>query len=586
MGIVRNKVKNVEGIDHLVNRLLGELRSLPVVLITIPFQSKLSDFNLEALDEVEDRCDLQIIEDSDLTRLLSEKLQPGAAVYNGACRVYPAGFIRSSDPDTLPVRYLQNSGGIEKLVSDVWANADVTEYREQRVLKSVRAKAEIKQFFEARALVKLKDGQALATIRQELSFPGVPLTWIYSVGDEVEGVWDASDGLFIPNSSALTVQDVVDKVGLNNITLGLVTEVGRQTGKIKLLPNLELPITRDEISHNDRDLVADLLDEGDVVPVRLYRHPEGSIRLRMDDIDDDEVLYPAMSLAVGGEPWLREDRDIPAASGFESIPEEPDEVFVPIELTLESDPSPTLAPERPSPSAVWASSGAGQGKPSTPVDKNKESMALWEAKQYREKLNEANQTIERLTTEKNLKHRLWIEAEASLDALRRQAKTDSRSAKKIKLASGRVSSNTLSRRERFDSDIDWFNEELRRVWIGRYLPNDRKTYVLNLSTFTYGPEFFSSLKADAKDEEVIRKTVRVVLDIVTGREYDDHKYEIHDLREGDKVGSDPVKRSDGAKAQRAYIEQKTSAARRLHFWSLGNNRVEFSRVVRHDDFKP
>lgn len=585
MGIVRNRVKNQDGVDHLVNRLYSDLRTTPVVVITIPFHSSLDDYNLDALDEVEGRCDLQIIEIGDLTRLFSDKLQRGAAVYNGACRVYPMGFTKTTDPDTLPVRYIQNPGDLGKLLADVWANADVSEYKEERIQKARPAKGKVKQFFEARALVQLENGAGLATIRQELSFPGVPLEWIYSIGDQVDGLWDSADGLFIPTSSTMSIHDVVESVGLGNLTLGLVTEVDRQTGKIKLLPNLELDITRQEISHNDRDLVEDLLDVGDVVEVRLYRHDQGSIRVRMDDVDDDEVLYPALPLTPGGQPWLRADRVMPAAPGLSNMPQEVLEEFVPIEFPEDETQTGPIKVAPLSPAAIWAATHGDKPASTKPVDKNKESMAQWEAKRYREKLKEANETIARLIDEKNYKHKIWLEAEAELEKIRRQARAESSSAKRVRLVSGRTSSTTWSRRNRFDNDVDWFNEELRRAWIGRYLPSDRKKYALDFNKFSYASGFFDSLRADVADEEGIRKSVRVILDVVTGRENDDRKYEVHDLREGDKAGSASIVRADGAEAKRAYVEQNIPQARRLHFWKLKNNDLEIVSVGKHDKYR-
>ena len=123
------------------------------------------------------------------------------------------------------------------------------------------------------------------------------------------------------------------------------------------------------------------------------------------------------------------------------------------------------------------------------------------------------------------------------------------------------------------------------MWIGRYLPADRKKYVLDFDKFRYSDDFFESLEEFARDEEGIRKAVRVILDIVTGRENDDRKYEVHDLREGDKAGSASVVRADGAEAKRAYIEQNVPQARRLHFWKLKNNQIELISVTKHDNYR-
>ena len=84
----------------------------------------------------------------------------------------------------------------------------------------------------------------------------------------------------------------------------------------------------------------------------------------------------------------------------------------------------------------------------------------------------------------------------------------------------------------------------------------------------------------------MRKVVRTVLDIVTGREADARRHEVHPLRDGLQANPDPVLRGDGAESFRAYVEQMSASARRLHFWKFPDNRIELSRVVRHDDYKP
>ena len=71
-------------------------------------------------------------------------------------------------------------------------------------------------------------------------------------------------------------------------------------------------------------MISSYLDIGGAVPVSLYRHPEGKIRLRMNDIDDDEPVPPALAVIEGGEPWLLEDRDVPWA--------EPEPITEPISI--------------------------------------------------------------------------------------------------------------------------------------------------------------------------------------------------------------------------------------------------------------
>jgi hypothetical protein len=291
----------------------------------------------------------------------------------------------------------------------------------------------------------------------------------------------------------------------------------------------------------------------------------------MDDIDDDEVVYPALALTQNGEPWLREDRDIPIANPDQEQPEFVETEFEPVE-----------APEEPA--SVTLSQ---QVVTPTSADNNARALAEFTAKQYRLKLDEANLKIRVVTSALNDAKRKWQDAVRDLDKFRMAQRTEKRKVTKEKRANERARSTTWSRRERFDNDIEWFNEELRRAWIGRYSPSERRdSYILDVSRFSYGSKFFESLNISVPDEDGIRKAVRVVLDIVTLRENDARLHKVHPLREAEKASPEGVTRADGAELLRAYIEESTSQARRLHFWKITSKTFELSRVVRHDDYKP
>jgi len=78
--------------------------------------------------------------------------------------------------------------------------------------------------------------------------------------------------------------------------------------------------------------------------------------------------------------------------------------------------------------------------------------------------------------------------------------------------------------------------------------------------------------------------VRVIVDVVTGREADSRQSRVHSLRETDSPSSPQRTRSDGSKAWRANIEDNTPQARRLHYWKSSNGQIELSKIAPHDDF--
>ncbi len=590
-----NEITLTSELQRLVAELFSSSRKKPICVLTLPFHSDVPAVDLSDLEEAADACDFYLLTTSDLTREFEPMLPPNTHAYNGAIRVYPAGFTSETPAYSLPL-FQPHANNRRKLAEDVmaeiWTRADLSELKAVQVQRAKPAKGKITGFFPARAWVQLDSGD-IATIRQEVSFPGVPLEWLYKKGDKVTGRFAQTDGAFIPDSAERTLADVFDLYGVNNIALALVTEAGRQRGKVKLLPNVEVEITRDEISGNPRDLVEDLLEIGEVVPVRLYRDPQGRSRVRMDDIDDDEQVLPALPLVEGGEPWLIEGRDVP-----NYVPDEP-EISTEDSAPIEFEP---IAEELPAPAASSTATSPiplpGPGKlpglpttgqqPAAPAgDKHLEAFA---ASQYRKQLEVANARLKAMTDLANSYKTKWDGAEADLRSRRSSVSPDTRkSEKKAKREAARSDnrSTTWSRRDRWETDQDWFREELRRLWISGYAASERREkYGFEPTTFSFGPEFFASLRDVAADESVVRKVVRTVLDIVTGREADARRHEVHPLRDGLQANPDPVLRGDGAESFRAYVEQMSASARRLHFWKFPDNRIELSRVVRHDDYKP
>jgi hypothetical protein len=102
--------------------------------------------------------------------------------------------------------------------------------------------------------------------------------------------------------------------------------------------------------------------------------------------------------------------------------------------------------------------------------------------------------------------------------------------------------------------------------------------------YALGRMFLASV--DQHGERYRQKVLRSCADVVNGapsllRNCDDHP-----LRSGEGA-NDPVvtRSSDGAVARRCYIESNTAAARRLHYWLLPDNSVEFASVNVHDDME-
>lgn len=97
-----------------------------------------------------------------------------------------------------------------------------------------------------------------------------------------------------------------------------------------------------------------------------------------------------------------------------------------------------------------------------------------------------------------------------------------------------------------------------------------------------GPRFAESLAG--LDDGYLAKAFKACVDAVTGRIRELPARNVHPLRSGVGANSaDVVRDSDGARCLRAYIEQNTASARRLHYWTLPDGGVELCRVVLHGD---
>lgn len=103
--------------------------------------------------------------------------------------------------------------------------------------------------------------------------------------------------------------------------------------------------------------------------------------------------------------------------------------------------------------------------------------------------------------------------------------------------------------------------------------------------FRIGASFFKSLER-LGEVQYWKKTVQACALILAGSLNQKAAADPHPLRTGGGANDPQRKRpSDEARAFRAYIEQKTPSARRLHYWQLQDGSIEFASVNVHDDMK-
>ena len=443
-------------------------------------------------------------------------------------------------------------------------------------------KATVKKVIsDSRVMVKTESGE-LGAIRQEVFAPGVPLGWIFAEGMKLTGEWDSIDKNFLPHRTLQNVDDVAKVFGLGNITLGLVQSATRKTAEVAIMPGVVFEMTKTEITGNPLDVISSYLDVGDVIAVRIYRHPEGKIRLRMDDIDDDEQVLAALPIFSGGSPWLEEGRDVPWFRAAQDPITEPVEIVSEaIASDRETVPTSTAPIPIPGP-GLHSVKPAGKQDSVLLQEKNDAVFAAKHAASAQRRLEEEIQRVreERLASDQALE--AYKAKVAPLLAERIELKQQQSEARKLKRAQQSSKSTTFSRRDRWASNEEWFNEELRRAWIGRYMPSERvKNYPLNFEKFGYAESFFESVNSEKLSEEEVKKTVRVMLDIATGRNSVEHKHTVHE--KFTHLGGPQETRSDGALLWRVHLEKDVPAAKRLHYWLRKDGFIDFGWVANHDD---
>jgi hypothetical protein len=134
--------------------------------------------------------------------------------------------------------------------------------------------------------------------------------------------------------------------------------------------------------------------------------------------------------------------------------------------------------------------------------------------------------------------------------------------------------------ELFLTDEDAVHHAVYLAWVARVPSTEKRS--TPLPEFTIGSEFASSLGKLSAGQSA--KAMKCVVDVLCDLARDSRG--IHPLRGSVSTDASGIIRDDGATCQRAYIEQKVSSARRLHFWKLTNGTIELSRIVTHDDMKP
>ena len=627
---------DAHAVAELATRILAPARTMPVVVVTTRFGSSTPLIDLDRFAaELDGTAELWFVSDPLLTRELGEALPPDCAVYNGAIRTYPPGIEWRTRPRLARRRFSYDDAEAEALASLALGDALDAAHQGGYVGGTVagasatrRASGTVASILAGgeRAFVALDDG-TMAFVAQQAGIAPAPLDWVLDVGASVSGALDESSKRLHPDLAIGGADDLWQSYPIGSVIVALVARVERQRATLLAHPGVAVTVTRDDLSSNPRDRVDLLLTEGDVVEVRVVRDEQGRIALRTIDVDDDEPVMDALPVIAGGPPWLLpgrplrpdagDDDAVDALLGADDDADSASDDVAPNDVACDeaagdeaapqTDPTPLPGPgPRPATTpttpvaVVSTTSGRTVDAPATTARGALKSALETVARQkaeietLRAELKRAHGSSEAARiTQLQAAVRELSDRRSAADARAEQAaqkirdlQASLRQARRIAAADPaqrETPASPAERRARFASADEWVRHEMYVLWVDRLDAATRAEHPWP-APIALGDRFAASVEAlpAAKVEKALRCAMEAVCGVIDTKP----AREVHALRSGDGASAAPVVRGDGARCKRAYVEQKTPQALRLHYWVLPGGGVELSRVVAHDDVEP
>lgn len=618
-----------EAVAHLARAILDPRRRGPLVVVTTIESTDQPLVDIAELErEIGTLADIVVVPTGERTWELERALPSNCSTFGGAVRSFPIDDEWHSRPSLARRRFSFSFADgpriLDEVVLDVIGMAHHAGLIEAAPRAAKRASGVVASILAGgeRALVQLEGG-GIATISVDAGLAPAPLEWFVAIGLKVSGALDTESRRLTLDAEISDADDLWSRFPDGSVTLALVHRVERQRAVLLVHPKHPVTVTRPDLSTNPLDRVDLLLAEGDVVEVRVTRDAQGRRALRTVDLDDDEAALPAVALIPAGPSWLQAGRTL--VEQGETLTSTPiDELLSVVEVAADdrvvekvnddaatppgSPPAATPARPRPGPGTIHVPSdevpaSASVPKPTSPV-------SAPEAPSNRSALHTAQATVAALQAELRIERarrdgptvdqlrRDLAAARTMLGQVHRESRNwhelAERNASKVKetqaaLRDARRESTApagdspRSRRDRFTAADEWIRHELYLQWIERFDPVTRAEHPLPAAV-ALGPQFATSL--EPLDDAQLLKALRCSLEAVTAFIRRLPAREVHALRSGDGANDRTVVRADGARCMRAYIEQNTPQARRLHYWALPGGEVELSRVVAHDDVEP
>lgn len=560
-------------------------RPLHTILIARSLRSDCERFDAEAIfNEVKDWAEVIEVQSGRVTYELRDSLPRGWDVFGTAARVYPIGMslegpppgkayvVRPGEsikiltdevidevlylpnPRTLvvptaptpgpgrrsaePVRTISPLGGIAMASGSHRAHVSgiVTGFRDNGFT----------------ADLALDTGKS-AELKSEDIYAEAPLSWIFTTGSRVTGVYD-------PEHHRLSLRDslahprLLQHYAWNQVILCLVLEAGPDSAVLTPLPGEKITVSREDVSSNELDDVDSLLAPGQVVLARLV-NDSGVRKLVLVDVDDDEPVASAPALILGGNPWLALDRDY--------VPELSESGSAVGTLGMSQIPTPDKQREALRQALLRIDA----------LNSQLATLRRQEANTSIDELALALEQVARYRDEANKLRTLLKSKSEALNEAHKAARKKARSQNAIVVSDAR---------DKFSDSELALRHELYMEWVERVPANEKVQYPWT-ENYKIGPKFAASFYAH--DPVLRAKTLKALTQLLTGRADRMKARDVHPKRTGGG-GDDPqmVRDEDGATCWRMSVENGVAAARRVHYWKLPDGSLELHELVAHDTF--
>ncbi|MGO4382804.1 hypothetical protein [Specibacter sp. RAF43] len=517
------------------------------------------------------------------TRRLEDGLPPGLHIFGTGARAYPAGpHWQLVAPGPRVAGETTNLARLaEQVVGDLHAAGRRAPPPAAPSPRPLTATAVVSGFAsDSRALVTLAGSGRQVSVRAEDLLPGVPLNWVLSQGQRVNGLLDADNATLDIHGMLPKPASPVSVYRSGDVALARVSSVSAGSAHVVLWPGAEFRIGVERISSNHLDSAEDLLTEGEVVRVRVL-YENGAVLFSMLDVDDDEPCVPAPVLVPGGPPWLALDR--PYASIFAPPPRPAGESGAP--LAASEWQRPGVVPAGEDPTRTAAERKTALQSTQHQLERARHVIDdLMAAARHQGATDKVARTLQdQLKAERDMSAefaRRHNEAMRQVEAFKAEL-----AAIKAKLVETRRQLRSTSSRSEteplFIDPADQFRFDVQLTWAQSVPAIDKAAEPLG--DYAIGPDFLASLAVFPAHRRA--KTLRAVVDLVAGRDGPLRNREPHPLRLNEGAHALVQMRGEDV-CWRLYVEQKSSAALRLHYWKLPDGGIELSRVVTHDDVKP